>query len=132
MLGQPPIANALGKKMKKSSIAIAFLVLISCSKPGEGPRYEKAKLEAEQVIYAIADYKAKSGWLPKGLGDLSSRNFESKKPPSSVKTGDKRFFYEVEDSATFKFIFSYAGPGKNYCEYAGDLSEHKWDCWGVY
>ena len=118
--------------MKKNSISIVFLALISCSKPGEGPRYGKAKVEAEQVVYAIADYKVKNGGVPKRLENLSSKNFESNRLPSSIKMGDKRFFYKVEDSAKFTFIFSYAGPGKNYCEYMGDLSEHKWDCWGVY
>jgi hypothetical protein len=119
--------------MKKILIVVSgLLVLAGCDDPGEGPRYEAARREAEPVLMAIHAYRSQYNRYPSSLDDLTPTPFTKEFIDSRALGQSIAFSYTLEKDDSFFFEFVYTGPGRNRCRYVLNTSPAKWDCWGHY
>jgi hypothetical protein len=108
------------------------LLLVACDDPGEGPRFEAGRKEAEPVVAAIHAYQVEHGRYPAKLDDLVPKYFTKRFLDEHVPGRPISFFYQTNSDGSFLFEFVYSIPGRNRCGYILNTDPIKWECWGHY
>jgi hypothetical protein len=121
--------------MEMSNISFAGLIVCSlaaCSEPGRGARFEKAKAEAEQVVFAIEGYKERDGFYPESLDALAPKDLSSAFLSQHHPGSEVGMFYGRTSPDSYEFWFKYTDAGMNRCAWRGTLKEPRWECTGYW
>jgi hypothetical protein len=119
--------------MRLSQASIALLVvctLAGCNDPGEGARFENARIDAEQTIQAIEAFRKDHGVYPYSLDVLAPAQLSSKFLAKHRPGGDVGFFYGRTVEGGFEFWFKYTDAGMNRCTWTGLPGAAAWECTG--
>lgn len=114
------------------TIAAICLALAACDNPGEGPRFETGRQQAEPVIEAIHAYRDEHGRYPARLDDLVPKFYSKRFLDDHTPGRPIPFFYQTNPDGSFLFEFVYSYPGRNRCGYVLNSDPVKWECWGHY
>ena len=113
-------------------VPVLCLLLAACDDPGEGPRFEEGRAQAEPVVSAILAYRVEHGRHPATLDELVPKYFSRRYLDDHIPGKRISFFYQTNPDGSFLFEFVYSIPGRNRCGYILNSDPIKWECWGHY